>query len=225
MITEEQFGVALNLERLGFEKCTDYEHYGQVYKMKYNDATVYVDFMLLKGKFHGISAHLCFEIIENLSKKLIEKFNINLNQGIDIRMTITPTKLIPNIESAFKKNQKAQKNYLKPENIQEIANLAYEYLIEIYQPYWEKYSSLQVVNDEIIDGIHDDKITDYLPIFASFKKLMIMKMCNNSKYNEYIDWIYNALKERNEHGKSIEYYQAIVELKDILETGTLEDYA
>jgi hypothetical protein len=52
-----------------------------------------------------------------------------------------------------------------------------------------------------------------------------MKMCNSSKYEEFLSWLYEALKDRNDQGLSTEYFQAIVELKDILENGKLEDYA
>lgn len=224
MITEEKFGEYLKLERLGFEKCNDYEHYGQVYKMIFDDAIVYADFRLLNGNFKGISAHISFIKIENLINNLKEQYDIKLNRGIDIKMTITPTKLTHNIESALEKNRQAQEIHLKPENVQQVADMVYEYLTEVYKPFWEKYSSLQVVNDEIINKIDQMQLSDYIPFDMSRKKMIIMKLCNNPEYDNYIAWIDSLWIKRAETMDILQNndYLLYQDLKNILNSGQLK---
>ncbi len=58
--------------------------------------------------------------------------------------------------------------------------------IETYtQPYFERYQSLQDINDKIIEAIPEDEWSNYFFGLAPFKITIIMKLCNNSRYDSY----------------------------------------
>ena len=72
---------------------------------------------------------------------------------------------------------------------QEVLDTLCNHYIEIigknFIPFWEKYSYLQYINDEIIDKVSEDELNNYLPGMRSFKKLIIMRICKNKEYEIY----------------------------------------
>ena len=104
--------------------------------------------------------------------------------------------------------------------------MVYEYLTEVYQPFWEKYSNLQVFNDEVIDKIDQFKLSNYIPFDSAWKKMIIMKLCKNSNYQKYIEWLESVWKKKSETEdlKQNNQYLMYLELKEILETEKINDY-
>ena len=213
--TIEEFKKALNLEKIGFINCRDYEYYGENYKQVYYDGIVYIDFEFVEGIYKGISAHIYFKQIEELVAHFPKNPNI-----IDHHLTITPTKLIVNSNQIYNLNKKTQDIILTKDNLQQITALINEYLTLIYKPFWEKYSVLQTVNDEIIDKVEQMKLSDYIPFQTPWKKLAIMKVCKNPNYQAYVEWLDSvwAKKSLNEDISQNETYLAYQELLQKLET-------
>jgi hypothetical protein len=229
MITEKEFAEVLKIEELGFKYCEDYQYYGTVYKKKTNDGIVHLNVELLNNSFKRLGCFIEFPVVENLSEFLIRKFNISLNRGVYRPITLSSSNIInpsENILSNYKK-VKDDKIHLKAKNVQEVADMVYEYLTQVYQPFWEKYSSLQVVNDEIIEKVEQMKLSDYIPFETPWKKMVIMKICDNPNYDNYINWLEEiwAKKTLSEDLSLNNNYLMYQELKDILENGKLEDYA
>lgn len=57
-------------------------------------------------------------------------------------------------------------------------------------PFFERVNTLQIVNDEIIDRIPHSELLDYLPgKRMPWIKLIVMKLCRNPKYGEYMNWL------------------------------------
>ena len=70
-----------------------------------------------------------------------------------------------------------------------VSSLLLEYIEKVYEPLWEKYSSLHFINDEIINKIPQMELPDYLSGHMSLRKLIIMKLCSNPNYENYRDWL------------------------------------
>lgn len=70
--------------------------------------------------------------------------------------------------------------------------------IETYiLPYFESYQSLQDINDKIIEAFDESKWSNYLFGETNLKATIIMKLCNNPRYESFTkmlhDRIYNAI--------------------------------
>ena len=89
-------------------------------------------------------------------------------------------------------------------------------------PFWEKYSNLQYINDEIIDKVDQRNLYHYFGVGLNhFKKLIIMKLCKNTQYLAYKEWLLASfeadLKEPNVDAEIVAEYSLFKELIQILE--------
>ena len=210
--TIEEFKKALNLEKIGFVPSNDYTHFGENYKKCVNDAIIYIDFIFEKGVYRGISANICLEEIESLTQDFSNEKNY---------LTITHTKLATQTDHIYSINNDVLDTTIKTENLLKTSFLINEYLTLRYKPFWEKYSVLQTVNDEIINKIENSKMTEYIPgSLMTWKKLAIMKVCKNPNYQAYVEWLDSvwAKKSLNEDISQNETYLAYQELLQKLET-------
>jgi hypothetical protein len=75
-------------------------------------------------------------------------------------------------------------NYaFREDRLIEAALFLRNYILQYTIPFFDKVTSLQVVNDEIIDKVPQNEVANYIPgSFMSSKKQIIMKLCNNPKY-------------------------------------------
>jgi hypothetical protein len=178
--TLEEFKKALNLEKIGFAPSNDYTYFGENYKKSVNDAIIYIDFIFEKGVYRGISANICLEEIESLTQDFSNEKN---------HLTITHTKLATQTDHIYIINKDVLDTTIKTENLLKTSFLINEYLTLRYKPFWEKYSVLQTVNDEIIDKVEQMKLSDYIPFQTPWKKLAIMKICKNPNYQSYVEWL------------------------------------
>ena len=140
---------------------------------------------------------------------------------ISNNLTLSLYKLSANSDHIYSINKTANDVVINHNNIPVIASLVNEYLSLCYEPFWEQYSDLQVVNDEIINKIENNKMTEYIPgSLMTWKKLAIMKVCKNPNYQVYVEWLDSvwAKKGLNEDLSQNETYLAYQELLRKLET-------
>lgn len=87
-------------------------------------------------------------------------------------------------------------------------------------PFWEKYSNLQYINDEIIDKVTDNQIHHYLSGMTPFKKLIIMRICKNKDYEifkeEILERGFNAIKE--DSFRYTPYQNVLIDTIEIIES-------
>lgn len=90
--------------------------------------------------------------------------------------------------------------------------------IETYvEPYFESYQSLQDINDKIIEAIPENKWSDYFFGETNLKATIIMKLCNNPRYESFTkmvhDRIYNAIYNQgfNEYQDYYKMYNVLLE--------------
>jgi len=86
-------------------------------------------------------------------------------------------------------------------------------------PFCEKIPNLQAVNDEILDKVPQAEYTKYIPGKTNFKVLIIMRLCNNSKYNDFKNWCISAYKKGfdenpERYGKDYETLQSLIAYLD-----------
>ena len=87
-------------------------------------------------------------------------------------------------------------------------------------PFFEKWKDLSVLYEYIKDKT-EEELWDILGQFAPMKKAVILKLCNDSNYQEFMDSYFQKQKEYfDEDPKDIDnirYYNASKELKHVLD--------
>lgn len=89
-------------------------------------------------------------------------------------------------------------------------------------PFFDKIQTLQQVNDEILEKVDWLEWSNYISGQATFKALIIMKLCNNEKkYQEFSQFYKERISNAIQEGKT-EYqdlYNTLVELLNYLDSG------
>ena len=87
-------------------------------------------------------------------------------------------------------------------------------------PFFEKWKDLNVLYEYIKDKT-EEELWDILGQFAPMKKAVILKLCNDSNYQEFMDSYFQKQKEYfdedTEDIDNIRYYNASKELKQVLD--------
>jgi hypothetical protein len=97
-------------------------------------------------------------------------------------------------------------------------------------PFFDKVTSIQVVNDEIINKIPHMELGQYIPGKMPLKKQIIMKLCENPQYNDYIGWLekiyLTALEDKNNirYKNYEESYRGFQLLSSVLESGEYKKF-
>jgi hypothetical protein len=107
-----------------------------------------------------------------------------------------------------------------PEVLDALCDHYIEVIGKHFIPFWEKYSNLQYINDEIIDKVPDNQIHHYLSGMTPFKKLIIMRICNNKDYEifkeEILERGFNAIKE--DSFRYTPYQNVLIDTIEIIES-------
>ena len=103
------------------------------------------------------------------------------------------------------------------EEVVNIFNLFYK---EEALPFFEKWKDLNVLYEYIKDKT-EEELWDILGQFAPMKKAVILKLCNDSNYQEFMDSYFQKQKEYFDEDPedidNIRYYNASKELKQVLD--------
>ena len=102
----------------------------------------------------------------------------------------------------------------------EVCNLFDRFYNEYFIPFYEKWKDLSVLYEYIKDKT-EEELWDILGQFAPMKKAVILKLCNDSNYQEFMDSYFQKQKEYFDEDPedidNIRYYNASKELKEILD--------
>ena len=102
----------------------------------------------------------------------------------------------------------------------EVCNLFDRFYNEYFIPFYEKWKDLNVLYEYIKDKT-EEELWDILGQFAPMKKAVILKLCNDSNYQEFMDSYFQKQKEYfdedTEDIDNIRYYNASKELKQVLD--------
>ena len=102
----------------------------------------------------------------------------------------------------------------------EVCNLFDKFYNEYFIPFYEKWKDLNVLYEYIKDKT-EEELWDILGQFAPMKKAVILKLCNDSNYQEFMDSYFQKQKEYFDEDPedidNIRYYNASKELKQVLD--------
>ena len=172
------------------------------YYMENNISTIY---------FQGFDIYIVYIELESIVMNILSKYDLI---GKDYNIIDRPS---------FNLNEKTLKYNLekiKTENIEKIANEFITFYKQNALPFFEKWKDLNVLYEYIKDKT-EEELWDILGQFAPMKKAVILKLCNDSNYQEFMDSYFQKQKEYFDEDPedidNIRYYNASKELKQVLD--------
>ena len=172
------------------------------YYMENNISTIY---------FQGFDIYIVYIELESIVMNILSKYDLI---GKDYNIIDRPS---------FNLNEKTLKYNLekiKKENIDKIADEFITFYKQDALPFFEKWKDLNVLYEYIKDKT-EEELWDILGQFAPMKKAVILKLCNDSNYQEFMDSYFQKQKEYFDEDPedidNIRYYNASKELKQVLD--------
>jgi len=169
-------------------------------------------------KNYDTGLKLNIKIIENIIGPILSKAGIKGSYESYYAYTT-------NLFSIDKQNYEATKistEHVKTvEDVIAVLHQLNDYIENVAEPFFEKWSDLRVLND-FIETIPQRQITKYLGMSATFKKILIFKLCNNPKYKDEFERVYNKFTKRyqeNPNGDRSykQWNDAVILLKEALD--------
>ncbi|HAA15100.1 MAG TPA: hypothetical protein DCE41_26760 [Cytophagales bacterium] len=71
----------------------------------------------------------------------------------------------------------------------------FSHIRDFILPFFDEYHSLQAVNDKIINEVQQNEYSNFIPGKTNFKVLIILRMAQNPKYEEFRDWALKAYQK------------------------------
>ena len=167
-----------------------------------------------KNLFWGFSIYINFLSIENILVPILAKNNL-------VGRELSPKDIYNSffVDSDFK--IPTIKKEIKSDNdIKQIEDDFYLFFNTEALPFFEKWKDLNVLYEYIKDKT-EEELWDILGQFAPMKKAVILKLCNDSNYQEFMDSYFQKQKEYFDEDPedidNIRYYNASKELKQVLD--------
>ena len=172
------------------------------YYIENNISTIY---------FQGFDIYIVYIELESIVMNILSKYDLI---GKDYNIIDRPS---------FNLNEKTLKYNLekiKEENIDKIADEFITFYKQDALPFFEKWKDLNVLYEYIKDKT-EEELWDILGQFAPMKKAVILKLCNDSNYQGFMDSYFQKQKEYFDEDPedidNIRYYNAAKELKQVLD--------
>ena len=172
------------------------------YYIENNISTIY---------FQGFDIYIVYIELESIVMNILSKYDLI---GKDYNIIDRPS---------FNLNEKTLKYNLekiKEENIDKIADEFITFYKQNALPFFEKWKDLNVLYEYIKDKT-EEELWDILGQFAPMKKAVILKLCNDSNYQGFMDSYFQKQKEYFDEDPedidNIRYYNASKELKQVLD--------
>ena len=167
-----------------------------------------------KNLFWGFSIYINFLSIENILVPILAKNNLvgreSSPKDIYNSFFIDSDFKIPTIKKEIKSDK----------DIKQIEDDFYLFFNTDALPFFEKWKDLNVLYEYIKDKT-EEELSDILGQFAPMKKAVILKLCNDSNYQEFMDSYFQKQKEYFDEDPedidNIRYYNASKELKQVLD--------
>lgn len=167
-----------------------------------------------KNLFWGFSIYINFLSIENILVPILAKNNLvgreSSPKDIYNSFFIDSDFKIPTIKKEIKSDK----------DIKQIEDDFYLFFNTEALPFFQKWKDLNVLYEYIKDKT-EEELWDILGQFAPMKKAVILKLCNDSNYQEFMDSYFQKQKEYLDEDPedidNIRYYNASKELKQVLD--------
>lgn len=158
--------------------------------------------------------------VEQVMSPLLRKYGFIGGVDGELMITTSIQKLEPNLYA-----QTFNPTYPKViENEQDAIELLKDlntYTQQVAEPFFEKWSDLRVLN-QFLDNCPQMEISDYLGGYGAYSKLLVYKLCNNPKYSEYLEMMYNHAMKRykeNPDGDKVikQKHDFMIDFKEVLD--------
>lgn len=212
----------LDLEIKGFERINfddDFidTYYGNLYQRKKENVVEILQFKIQENKV-GASGWIIHEAVEDVLNIVLLKKNIpkTLHKEDKVKTILNKEPITEEVKQILNSLNKIT---LESEaNIITSSHLLMEYIEKSLVPFWNKFSSLKMINDDIINIVPQLELSKYIPSHTPLKKLIIMKLCGNEKYKEYSDWMDETYQRMiiNNPQQYEAQYQIYKELQNLL---------
>lgn len=167
-----------------------------------------------KNLFWGFSIYINFLSIENILVPILAKNNLvgreSSPKDIYNSFFVDSDFKIPTIKKEIKSDN----------DIKQIEDDFYLFFNTDALPFFEKWKDLNVLYEYIKDKT-EEELWGILEQFAPMKKAVILKLCNDSNYQEFMDSYFQKQKEYFDEDPedidNIRYYNASKELKQVLD--------
>jgi hypothetical protein len=207
--------VQVELEKLGFTEFVYEPHfYSLDATKKFGDLTYNLTFQLLSksislGYVYGF-------ILVNPANKILKQFIPDLSDNNEL---IT---LKNHINGGKQEDFKKINEHLKTKKTGDYIMAIMDHIKKIDLPFFNKYPTIETIDQEIINKVPEEDYFEWFPGELNFKVLIIMKLCNNLKYDAFKNWALNAYKK----GVDIDYerykndFKNLHTLLDLLDSGS-----
>ncbi|SDE76535.1 hypothetical protein [Cellulophaga baltica] len=170
--------VQVELEKLGFSEFTYRPHNYLLDAKKNVGELTYILSIHLSSK--GISLSYVYgDIMINSVNKILKQFIPDLSDNNEL-ITLKNCDIDGKQEDFKKINEQ-----LKTKNTGDYIMAIMDHIKKIDLPFFNKYPTMETINQKIINKVPEEDYFEWFPGVAIFKILIIMKLCDNSKYEEY----------------------------------------
>ncbi|WP_405399959.1 hypothetical protein [Maribacter sp. Asnod2-G09] len=205
------------LKNKGLANSNYSEHNGGLdfYKSnKDSDYRLTLDLGLDKKGFVNIYGRISFPYIIDILSTFIE-LRPNIYEAIVVNYDLYKNK--DNWTKIFK--ELGALPLQTPFDIQKFENKIINHVDSYILPFFQKFSNIQDVNDKILNLLPIEEYANYIPGQTNFKVLIIMKLCNSSKYIDFKEWALEAYNQGvkinpTRYGKDHESLKALVNYLD-----------
>ena len=172
------------------------------------------------GVVNDFSCYIKVKDLEEIISPIMRKALI-WNGEKNLQITSSLSQLEPEIEKQVNNNLNLPFKIKCKSDIDLLLDKFQDFVINVAEPFFEKWSDLRVLND-FIETIPQRQITKYLGMSATFKKILIFKLCNNPKYKDEFERVYNKFTKRyqeNPNGDRSykQWNDAVILLKEALD--------
>ncbi|MCK0202517.1 hypothetical protein MWN41_05735 [Ornithobacterium rhinotracheale] len=199
---------------------SDYYRVGVIFKKEENHIVQNFRFLIQKSlsvkKIYGFEKNIAFLDIEKIIVPILGKNNLVASDA-DYKNQLQTFKIV--VEDNNQLPAEGRK-IEKEEDIEYVAELFIKFYKEKALPFFEKWKDLTVLYEYIKDKT-EEELWDILGQFAPMKKAVILRLCNDINYQEFMNDYYEKQKEYYEEDPedidNIRYYNAAKELKEVLD--------
>lgn len=193
---------------------------------KYRACNLYWSFFIDKFRKNEVN----FSNVTYGSGIIFKGVNSILSEVVEIGVENTVVKfpdMNNNFDIHFISNVPIMANgYFQEDNFNSLMKLVVANIKTYHFPFFERVSSLQVVNDEIINKVPQMELGNFIPgQYMNPKKLIIMKLCNNPKYGEFKNWLVEVFEKviKTEPDRYLEGFKVVMATIEYLDSGKYKE--
>lgn len=207
----------LDLESMGFiEDFRNRPDFGCQFVKVLDDTKIFLAFRIFKNRFFWLHGWLYNSRIESIITSMMTKNNLTRPpQDVTFSFPYPKNDLGDFLSEKIHEAQAIE--LISDDDVNKVALVVTNMIEGYYGPMFERFSNLKTIDEEIIQKVSHDELINYISQPMPFKKMIIMKICNNPDYENYRDWFQDVLKKSTNEEEEKKYYKLFIDLRDYLE--------